>query len=78
MLVCARMFPLNTEPEPTVAALPTCQKMLASEPVPPSNVTSELEAVVRVLPIWKMNVPFGLLVVLRLSVPVNWADVSKR
>src|ERR1700737_427600 len=70
MLAKARIFPSNTVPVPRVAELPTCQNMLGSEPLAPSNVTAELDAVVRVEPIWKMNVPLGSLVVFRKSVPV--------
>jgi hypothetical protein len=58
MLVLARIFPSNAVAVPRVAELPTCQNMLGS--AGPTNVTAELDAVVRVLPIWKMKVPVGL------------------
>ena len=43
----ARMFPLNTEPVPRVAELPTCQKTLAAL-APPLRMTWRAEVVVRV------------------------------
>src|SRR5258708_9986761 len=43
----ARMFPLNTEPVPKVAELPTCQKTLAAL-APPLRITWRAEVVVRV------------------------------
>src|ERR1041385_7986810 len=43
----ARMFPLNTEPVPNVAELPTCQKMLAAR-APPLRITWRPMVVVRV------------------------------
>src|SRR3989454_1798077 len=50
----ARMFPLNTEPVPSVAELPTCQKTLAAL-APPLRITWRAEVVVRVDAIWKMK-----------------------
>src|ERR1700719_1267321 len=46
----ARMFPLNTEPVPNVAELPTCQKTLAAL-APPLRITWRPEVVVSVDPI---------------------------
>ena len=69
MLVLARIFPSNAVAVPRVAELPTCQNMLGS--AGPTNVTAELDAVVRELPIWKMKVPVGLPVVFSKSAPVN-------
>src|SRR6266513_3368900 len=43
----ARMFPLNTEPVPKVAELPTCQKTLAAL-APPLRITWRAEVVVSV------------------------------
>src|SRR5436190_388324 len=43
----ARMFPLNTEPVPKVAELPTCQKTLAAL-APPLKITWRAEVVVSV------------------------------
>src|SRR5438445_7057867 len=43
----AKMFPLNTEPVPRVAELPTCQKTLAAL-APPLRMTWRAEVVVRV------------------------------
>src|SRR5207253_11114904 len=50
----ARMFPLNTEPVPRVAELPTCQKTLAAC-APPLRMTWRPTVVVRVDAIWKMK-----------------------
>src|ERR1700676_25622 len=58
MLAWARILPSNMVPVPRVAELPTCQNIFGS--AGPTIVTAELDAVVRVLPIWKMNVPLGL------------------
>src|ERR1043166_7745458 len=54
----ARMFPLNTEPVPRVAELPTCQKTFAAL-APPLKITWRPTVVVRVEPIWKMNTAFA-------------------
>src|SRR5438093_4553128 len=54
----ARMFPLNTEPVPSVAELPTSQKTLAAL-VPPLKITWLPTVVVRVDAIWKMNTAFA-------------------
>src|SRR6058998_1771596 len=45
----ARMFPLNTEPVPRVAELPTCQKTFAAL-APPLKITWRPTVVVRVEP----------------------------
>src|SRR5512135_1967854 len=58
MLVRARMLPLNAVPVPSVAELPTCQNALQFEP-PLLKVTTELLAVVSVLPIWKTKTALG-------------------
>ena len=50
----ARMFPLKTEAVPSVAELPTCQKMLAAL-APPLRITWRPEVVVRVDAIWKIQ-----------------------
>ena len=54
----ARMFPLNTEPVPKVAELPTCQKTLAAL-APPLKITCRPDVVTRVEAIWKMNTAFA-------------------
>src|ERR1051325_5511268 len=54
----ARMFPLKTEVVPSVAELPTCQKMLAAL-APPLRITWRPEVVVSVDAIWKMKTAFG-------------------
>src|SRR6185503_18768341 len=58
MEAIARMVPLNTEPVPRVAELPTCQIMLAAW-APPLRITCRPTVVVRVEPIWKMNTAFS-------------------
>jgi len=62
--------PLNLVLVPRVAELPTCQKTLAAW-APPIRFTLLLvEAVVSVVPIWKMKTAFGLPLPLRVTVPV--------
>ena len=59
MLASARMWPTKAVPVPTVAELPTCQKILQSGVEPALMVTTdEALAVVSVLPIWKTNCAF--------------------
>ena len=61
MLVRARIWPSNAVVVPSVAELPTCQKILQSGVEPALVVTTEeLVAVVSVLPIWKTNCAFEL------------------
>ena len=50
ILASARMFPVNDVVVPSVAELPTCQKILQSVP-PLITTTDELLAVVSVVPI---------------------------
>jgi len=69
MLVKATILPTNLVPVPRVAELPTCQNMFGSGP--PSNVTKELDAVVRVEPIKKWKGALGVPVLFSVSVPVN-------
>lgn len=57
--VSAKMFPLKTEFVPSVAELPTCQKMLQAE-APLARITWLPLPVVSVDPIWKMNTAAGL------------------
>src|SRR3989442_12369017 len=52
----ARMFPLNTEPVPSVAELPTCQKTLAAL-APPLRIPWAAEVGVRGEAIGKRNTP---------------------
>src|ERR1051326_9110737 len=54
----ARMLPLNTEPVPRVAELPTCQTTLDAW-APPLKITCRPTVVVRVDAIWKMNTAFA-------------------
>src|SRR6188474_306605 len=54
MLAEARMLPWNAVPVPSVPELPTCQYTLHGDP-PPAMTTEALEAVVIVLPIWKIQ-----------------------
>src|ERR1700686_3123696 len=56
--VYARMLPLKTELPPIVAELPTCQKMLAAW-APPIRTTWRPTVVMSVVPIWKIQTPFG-------------------
>ena len=77
MLVSATMLPRNAVPVPRVAELPVCQKTLQLD-APLSSRTDEALAVVSVLPILKMNRAPELPWALRVSVPVNWAEVEKQ
>jgi hypothetical protein len=77
MLVLAIMFPRKVVKVPMVAELPICQYTLVPRP-PPLIKTCDPLAVVRVVPIWKMKIALGSPPSLRLSVVVNWADVSKQ
>jgi hypothetical protein len=56
--VRARMFPTNTEPVPSVAELPTCQKTL-QDWAPLIRKTLLFDAVVSVDAILKMKTAFG-------------------
>jgi hypothetical protein len=47
-------LPWNAVPVPIVPELPTCQNTLHGSPLP-AMITEELEAVVIVLPIWKIR-----------------------
>jgi hypothetical protein len=68
--VKARMFPLKVVFVPRVAELPTCQKTLhASAPLIRATVLAD--AVVNVLPIWKMKTALGSPWASRVTVPVN-------
>jgi len=51
------MLPLKSVVVPRVAELPTCQKTLQGC-APLISTTRALDAVVRVLPIWKMKTLF--------------------
>ena len=53
MDILANMVPSNTEYVPSVAELPTCQKMLAAV-APPLRTIREVLVSVSVLAIWKM------------------------
>src|ERR1043165_6286422 len=54
MEAIAKIFPLKTEVVPSVAELPTCQKMLAAL-APPLRITWRPVVVVSVEAIWKMK-----------------------
>ena len=77
MLVAASMFPIKEVAVPRVAELPTCQNRLQADP-PLMMFTDELLAVVRVLPIWKIQTALALPWAFRVSVPVNWAELAKQ
>ena len=68
--VKARMVPLKVEPVPSVAELPTCQKML-HDWVPLMRLTLLPDAVVSVEPIWKMKTALGSPWALSVRVPVR-------
>jgi hypothetical protein len=65
----ARMFPENAAPVPTVAELPTCQKMFEVFAPLMSNTLLPV-AVVSALPTWKMNWALGLFWASSVTVPV--------
>jgi hypothetical protein len=75
--VSARMFPTKLVVVPRVAELPTCQKTLQAF-APLISSTWLADAVVSVLPIWKMKTAFGSPCASRVSVPVNCADAAKQ
>src|SRR4051812_46874846 len=74
MLVRARMLPTNVVVAPSVAELPTCQKTLQFD-APLITATDDPDAVVKVLPILKINEALGLPCASSVSVPVNWAEL---
>jgi hypothetical protein len=77
MLSSARIFPANAVPDPRVAELPTCQKMLPwLQPL--IGVMDAPLAVVSVLPILKMKTALESPWPSRTSIPVNCADESKQ
>src|SRR4051794_14799396 len=77
MLVSARMLPAKTVFVPSVAELPTCQKMLQLV-APLISATFEMLAVVKVLPILNRNCAAELPCALSVSVPVSCADEEKQ
>jgi hypothetical protein len=76
ILVSARMFPVKSVRVPRVAELPICQNTLHC-PAPLMITTEALDAVVSLLPIWKMKSALGSPSASRMSVPVSWADDEK-
>ena len=76
-LVSTMTLPANTLAVPKVAELPTCQNTLQLGP-PLLKTTDEPDAVVSVLPILKMKTALASPWTLRVSCPVNCADVSKQ
>ena len=54
MEMCARMVPLKIDPPPTVAVLPTCQKMSQGF-APLTNAIVLPVPVIKLLEAWKMN-----------------------
>jgi len=77
MLVSAMMFPVKAVVVPIVAELPTCQKMLHSEP-PLISTTDALEAVVSVLPILNTKTALASPFASSLRAPVSCADDEKQ
>jgi hypothetical protein len=67
--VRARTFPMNDEPVPSVAELPTCQYTLQGC-APLSSSTLLLDAVISVDCIWKMKTALGSPSPFSVSVPV--------
>jgi hypothetical protein len=68
--VRARMFPVKTEPVPSVAELPTCQNTLHSW-APLISVTVLPEPVISVESVWKMKTAVGSPAPSRTSGPVR-------
>jgi hypothetical protein len=65
----ARMLPWKDEDVPSVAELPTCQKMLHAL-APLMRLTTLAEAVMSVLSIWKTKTASGSFCALSVNVPV--------
>ena len=68
--VSARTVPTNCVPVPSVAELPTCQNTLHGS-APLIRLTVLSDAVIRVVPAWKMNTASGLPWASRVRVPVS-------
>jgi hypothetical protein len=62
---------------PTVAELPTCQKIFGVPAPVPVTTTEAFEAVDNELPIWKIKTAFASVPVARVSAPVRPADELK-
>ena len=77
MEASARILPLKSVVVPSVAELPTCQK-IRQGCAPLISKTLALLAVMSVLPIWKMKTLLGFPWPSRVSCPVNWADDVKQ
>src|SRR6202158_3950723 len=68
--VKARMLPLKAVPVPSVADEPTCQNTLLAW-TPPERTTELFDAVMSVLPAWKMNTESAEPVRVSGTVPVS-------
>jgi hypothetical protein len=68
MEVSASTLPTKVVPVPSVAELPTCQNTLQAW-APPVSAIVVFEAVMSVVPAWKMNTAPGLPPPLRVTVP---------
>ena len=77
LLARARMLPLNSVLVPSVAELPTCQKMLQAF-APLVRRTDEPLAVVNVLPIWKIKTALGSPSPSSVRILLNCADDEKQ
>jgi len=77
MLALARMFPTNVVFVPIVAELPTCQNTLQFC-APLISTILELDAVVSVLAILKIQTEAGLFWPSRVSVPVSPAEAAAK
>ena len=65
------MLPRKLEAVPSVAELPTFQKMLQDDALP-MRLTRLLDAVTSVDAVWKMKTPLGLPEAFSVRVPVIW------
>ena len=70
MLVSARIVPMNVDPVPSVAELPTCQYTLQAC-APLIRLTWLPEADVNAEPIWNTNTEFGSPCAFSVSAPVS-------
>ena len=77
MEASARMFPAKLVYVPSVAELPTCQKILHGF-APLISITLALLAVMRVLPIWKIKTLLAFPCPSRMSCPVKKAEDAKQ
>jgi hypothetical protein len=70
------ILPTNELPAPSVAEVPTCQKMFTELPL--SREIEEAGSAIKVVPIWKWKAAVGSPPVSSVNMPVNCAKVSNR